>query len=49
MGKGVEKEVEASLRKSESRGDWLLLQNCHLVPEWLPQLQRFIMDEIAVS
>ncbi len=41
MGNGTEEQAETSIRKarSDGRGDWLLLQNCHLVPEWLSKLQ----------
>jgi dynein heavy chain len=32
--------VEAGL----SRGDWVLLQNCHLSISWMPELEKIVED-----
>jgi dynein heavy chain len=40
MGKGVEEEVEDRLMRAAQNGDWLILENLHLVPDWLPVFEE---------
>ncbi len=40
MGKGVEEEVEDRLARAAQNGDWLILENLHLVPDWLPTFEE---------
>ena len=35
MVKGVEDEVEDRLARAAKNRDWLILENLHLVPDWL--------------
>ena len=37
MSKGIEDEVKENLDKAVHSGEWLLLENMHLVEDWLPQ------------
>jgi len=40
MGQGQEKVALNALNKMAKEGGWLMLQNIHLMQEWLPQLER---------
>ena len=39
LGKGLEEAVEERLAKAAQNGDWLVLENLHLVDDWLPTLE----------
>ncbi|XP_071339029.1 dynein axonemal heavy chain 10 [Trachinotus anak] len=40
MGQGQEKVALQLLEKAVSRGQWLMLQNCHLLVKWLKDLEK---------
>ncbi|CAL8247788.1 unnamed protein product [Merluccius merluccius] len=40
MGQGQEKVALQLLETAVSRGQWLMLQNCHLLVRWLKQLEK---------
>uniref|UniRef100_A0A673CHG9 Dynein axonemal heavy chain 10 n=1 Tax=Sphaeramia orbicularis TaxID=375764 RepID=A0A673CHG9_9TELE len=40
MGQGQEKVALQLLDKAVSRGQWLMLQNCHLLVKWLKELEK---------
>ncbi|KAG7265791.1 LOW QUALITY PROTEIN: hypothetical protein CRUP_036669 [Coryphaenoides rupestris] len=40
MGQGQEKVALQLLETAASRGQWLMLQNCHLLVRWLKQLEK---------
>jgi dynein heavy chain len=40
MSKGIEDEVKEMLDKAVHAGEWLLLENMHLVEDWLPQFME---------
>uniref|UniRef100_A0A3Q3B280 Dynein axonemal heavy chain 10 n=1 Tax=Kryptolebias marmoratus TaxID=37003 RepID=A0A3Q3B280_KRYMA len=40
MGQGQEKVALELLDKAVSRGQWLMLQNCHLLVKWLKDLEK---------
>ncbi|KAI3386976.1 hypothetical protein SNEBB_002464 [Seison nebaliae] len=42
MGQGQETVALSLLQQSASRGYWLMLQNCHLLPKWLKRLEKDI-------
>ena len=46
MGQNAEKGAEEELRNCNSNGEWLFLQNIHLMPKWLKTLEEK-MKEIA--
>jgi len=37
LGYGKEQHAEELLREGILAGNWVILQNCHMVPEWLPR------------
>ena len=39
LGVGKEKQAEDLLKEGCQAGNWVILQNCHMVPDWLPQLE----------
>jgi dynein heavy chain, axonemal len=40
MGQGQEKNAMEGLKKFGEEGGWIMLQNVHLMQEWLPSLER---------
>ncbi|KAJ1569497.1 Dynein heavy chain 1, axonemal [Cladochytrium tenue] len=42
LGQGQGPRAEALIREGIERGLWVLLQNCHLAPSWMPTLDRII-------
>lgn len=40
MGQGQEKVAVQYLETAIARGQWLMLQNCHLLSHWLQQLEK---------
>uniref|UniRef100_A0A3B3TNK4 Dynein axonemal heavy chain 10 n=1 Tax=Poecilia latipinna TaxID=48699 RepID=A0A3B3TNK4_9TELE len=40
MGQGQDKVALDLLDKAASRGQWLMLQNCHLLVKWLKELEK---------
>lgn len=42
LGQGQGPRAEALLEDAVQRGLWVLLQNCHLSPSWMPSLDRII-------
>jgi dynein heavy chain len=50
MGQGQEKKALLSMDKLATTGGWVMLQNIHLMQDWLPQLERALetIEEISV-
>ncbi|KAJ3073482.1 Dynein heavy chain 1, axonemal [Podochytrium sp. JEL0797] len=46
LGQGQGPKAEVLIRDGLERGLWILLQNCHLAPSWMPALDR-IIDSIT--
>ena len=42
LGQGQGPKAEQMIKESSERGFWVLLQNCHLSPSWMPTLDRII-------
>ena len=42
MGQGQEKAAEQAIKKMNSNGGWVFLQNIHLMPDWLPKLVEIL-------
>ncbi|KAJ3125137.1 Dynein heavy chain 1, axonemal [Nowakowskiella sp. JEL0407] len=42
LGQGQGPRAEALIKDGIERGLWVLLQNCHLSPSWMPTLDRII-------
>ena len=40
MGQNAEKGSEEELKNCNSNGEWLFLQNIHLMPKWLKRLEE---------
>ena len=40
MGRGQSAQAERAIRDSVTSGAWVYLANVHLVPDWLPELER---------
>ena len=50
LGQGQGPKAEVLITEGMERGLWVLLQNCHLAPSWMPSLDRIIasisMDKV---
>jgi len=42
MGQGQEKPAEAMVERFAKEGGWAMLQNCHLMQSWVPNLERLL-------
>jgi dynein heavy chain len=42
LGQGQGPRAEALLRDGLELGQWVLLQNCHLSPSWMPSLDKIL-------
>lgn len=42
MGQGQERAALNLLKTASADGSWLILQNCHLLVKWIPQLKKAI-------
>ena len=40
MGKGVEQAVEERMIKASASGDWIILENLHVLEDWLPVFEE---------
>jgi len=49
LGQGQAPLAESLLELGASRGYWVVLQNCHLMPSWLNTLEKFVYDLKAKS
>eukprot|EP00931_Biecheleriopsis_adriatica_P100950 TRINITY_DN76187_c0_g1_i1.p1 TRINITY_DN76187_c0_g1~~TRINITY_DN76187_c0_g1_i1.p1 ORF type:complete len:4582 (-),score=777.11 TRINITY_DN76187_c0_g1_i1:88-13833(-) len=48
LGRGRGFHAQAVIDDSREAGHWVLLQNCHLQPDWLPQLET-LCDRLSTS
>jgi len=48
MGQGMDKDAEEYLARGHKEGIWVFLENCHLMPKWLPKLEQ-ILDNYALE
>ena len=42
LGQGQDKNAKEAIYKAKQDGSWVLLQNCHLYSDWMPEMQRLI-------
>ena len=43
LGQGLETDAEHQLLRAAASGDWIVLENLHLVDHWLPELSSLIL------
>ncbi|KAJ3111551.1 Dynein heavy chain 1, axonemal [Phlyctochytrium bullatum] len=48
LGQGQGPRAENLIKEGMERGLWVLLQNCHLAPSWMPNLDR-VIDGITLD
>jgi len=42
LGQGQGELAEKAIKSSMAEGKWVLLQNCHLAPSFMPDLERIL-------
>jgi len=45
LGQNQDKIAEGAIEESQKSGSWVILENCHLYPNWMPKLAR-ICEEL---
>eukprot|EP01062_Namystynia_karyoxenos_P078362 TRINITY_DN805_c0_g2_i2.p1 TRINITY_DN805_c0_g2~~TRINITY_DN805_c0_g2_i2.p1 ORF type:complete len:4436 (+),score=1940.78 TRINITY_DN805_c0_g2_i2:809-13309(+) len=42
LGQGQGTAAQKAIEEAKTKGSWVLLQNCHLYADWMPEMQRII-------
>jgi dynein heavy chain len=42
LGQGMGPKAQELIETGAARGLWVMLQNCHLLPKWLKQLEKVL-------
>lgn len=42
LGQGTGPAARRAIEEGKQKGNWVLLENCHLAPSWMPVLERLV-------
>ena len=44
LGEGQGPKAERMIESGQNKGEWVLLQNCHLCTSWMPELEQIVEE-----
>lgn len=49
LGQGQGPKAERLIERAQADGSWMVCQNCHLAPSWMPSMEKIVEDTTAAT